>query len=75
MDDEDANGTMFSYEKLFGAKGGAKATDATRRLFYVTCSRAEADLALVAYTADVAAVREFVIAAGRFHESEIEIIS
>ena len=22
MDDEDANGTMFSYEKLFGAKGG-----------------------------------------------------
>jgi len=75
MDDADANGTVFSYEKLFGAKAGAKATDATRRLFYVACSRAEADLALIAYTADVAAVREFVITADWFRESEIEIIS
>lgn len=53
LDDEDARGFLFSYEKLFGAKklttndlnniknGKETGVDRTRRLFYVTCSRAE----------------------------------
>lgn len=53
VSDEEARGFMFAYDKLFGAKGksdtdikneaaGKETTiDRTRRLFYVTCSRAE----------------------------------
>ncbi|MDM5180805.1 AAA family ATPase [Massilia sp. DJPM01] len=74
MDDKEANGSMFSYEKLFGAKAGAKATDTTRRLFYVTCSRAEESLALVAYTEDPDAVRNFVVAEKWFLDQEVIII-
>lgn len=74
MDDKEANGSTFSYEKLFGARAGAKATDTTRRLFYVTCSRAEESLALVAYTEDPSAVRNFVVAEKWFLDEEIIII-
>ncbi|HVZ16594.1 MAG TPA: UvrD-helicase domain-containing protein, partial [Terriglobales bacterium] len=64
MDDETQRGFLFSYEKLFGAKPKSKtdleheqqgtdsSLDRTRRLLYVTCSRAEKSLALVAYTSD-----------------------
>ena len=53
MDDEEARGFLFSYEKLYGVKdksttdiknesqGSETTIDRTRRLFYVTCSRAE----------------------------------
>ncbi len=53
---------MFSYDKLFGAKaptstdikneeeGKETSIDRTRRLFYVTCSRAQSSLAIVVYT-------------------------
>ncbi|WP_313897376.1 UvrD-helicase domain-containing protein [Burkholderia pseudomallei] len=59
MDDEEAGGNQFSYDKLFGAEalsrtdrenvdGGNETTiDRTLRLLYVTCSRAEESLALV----------------------------
>ncbi|MCD6175781.1 MAG: ATP-dependent helicase [Planctomycetes bacterium] len=52
LDDNEARGFMFSYDKLFGAKdptstdqknareGRETSIDRTRRLFYVTCSRA-----------------------------------
>jgi DNA helicase-2/ATP-dependent DNA helicase PcrA len=50
MDDAEARGFLFSYEKLFGGKeAGDTSVESTRRLFYVTCSRAESGLALVAY--------------------------
>ncbi|TFZ02951.1 hypothetical protein EZ313_17135 [Ramlibacter henchirensis] len=49
MDDAEAKGFNFKYEDLFGGKSaGDKTTENTRRLFYVTCSRAEKGLALVA---------------------------
>jgi DNA helicase-2/ATP-dependent DNA helicase PcrA len=63
LDDEEAGGFLFSYEKLLGAKERSKTDienerlgketgiDRTRRLFYVTCSRAESALAVVAYSA------------------------
>ncbi|MGC1302667.1 MAG: UvrD-helicase domain-containing protein [Caulobacteraceae bacterium] len=73
MDDEEARGFLFKYEKLFG--GGAEdATIATtRRLFYVTCSRAERSLALVAYATDPNRVRSQLIANGWFKPDEIHL--
>ena len=62
LDDNDARGFMFSYDKLLGAKpatagdrknaseGKDTSIDRTRRLFYVTCSRAQSSLAVVVYT-------------------------
>ncbi len=86
LDDDEAKGFLFSYEKLFGAKGATDtdrknladgketSIDRTRRLFYVTCSRAEKSLALVAYTTNPALVMENVLKEGWFESSEIEII-
>ena len=62
LDDNEARGFMFSYDKLFGAKsptstdikneeeGKETSIDRTRRLFYVTCSRTQSSLAIVVYT-------------------------
>lgn len=74
MDDKEARGFQFKYEKLFGASSTEDATTtATRRLFYVTCSRAERSLALVAYSTDPARVREFVIEQGWFEPDEVHL--
>lgn len=79
MDDSEARGFMFSYDRLFGVKGDSKKSnseqetsiDRTRRLFYVTCSRAEESLALVAYTSIPEQVRNHVIKEGWFSKEEI----
>ena len=83
MDDETQRGFLFSYEKLFGAKPKSKtdleheqqgtdsSLDRTRRLLYVTCSRAEKSLALVAYTDDPQKVRAHVLKEGWFQDSEV----
>jgi hypothetical protein len=59
MDDEEAGGTLFSYDKLFGAEelgttdrncideGNETILNGTLRLLYVACSRAEESLALI----------------------------
>lgn len=84
IDDKEARGFQFGYDKLFGAqektpadlkneKDGKETTlDRTRRLFYVTCSRAEKSLAIVAYTSDPKKVKEHVIHDGWFFENEVE---
>ena len=83
IDDEEERGFLFSYEKLFGGKsqtatdqrnqreGKETSIDRTRRLFYVTCSRAENSLAIVAYTKNPTTVKDYVIEQGWFEESEI----
>jgi len=83
MDDEEARGFLFGYDKLLGAKaptpadiknakeGKETALDRTRRLFYVTCSRARSSLALVAYSPDPAAVRAHVIENRWFGADEV----
>ncbi|GJM22890.1 MAG: DNA helicase [Planctomycetota bacterium] len=72
MDDEEARGFLFKYEKLFGETDAAsKTAEATRRLFYVTCSRAMQSLALVAYANSPTAVKQFVSEQGWFSENEI----
>ncbi|CAO3416986.1 UvrD-helicase domain-containing protein [Azospirillum argentinense] len=72
MDDNEAGGFMFTYEKLFGIKGPPN--EATQRLFYVTCSRAEESLALVAYSSDPETVYRNVIESGWFEANEVELV-
>jgi DNA helicase II / ATP-dependent DNA helicase PcrA len=72
MDDTEARGFLFKYEKLFGA-GEDTSIDSTRRLFYVTCSRAQKSLALVAYSSDPERVRQHVVREGWFHTNEIQV--
>lgn len=86
MDDTEAEGFLFSYEKLFGAKelsdtdlenerqGKDSSISRTRRLFYVACTRAKESLAIVAYTQDKESVKQTVIQNKWFSESEVEFI-
>lgn len=86
MDDTEAKGFLFSYEKLFGAKSKTE-TDIkneregkdtgimrTTRLFYVACTRAEKSLAVVAYTENKEAVKNTAISNGWFSVEEIEFL-
>lgn len=84
LDDSDARGFLFSYDKLFEAKPLsdtdrkhlAEGTDGgitrTRRLLYVTCTRAEKSLALVAYTEDPDALIASALRSKWFTPEEIE---
>jgi DNA helicase-2/ATP-dependent DNA helicase PcrA len=86
VSDDEARGFMFAYDKLFGAKEKSKtdldneatgketSIDRTRRLFYVTCSRAEQSLAVVYYAADPALARDAMIRQDWFEACEIELI-
>lgn len=72
-----------SYEKLFGAKdksandlkneaeGKETMIDKTRRLLYVTCTRAEESLALVVYSNNPSMVANALVAKRWFSRSEI----
>lgn len=73
MDDTEARGFLFKYEKLFSDAGEDTTIASTRRLFYVTCSRAEQSLCLVAYTSNPEGVRNHVIRQGWFDHSEVEL--
>lgn len=86
LDDAQAKGFLFSYEKLFGVKAQSdtdiknerdgKDTGITRtaRLFYVACTRAENSLAVVAYTENEELVKATALSNGWFLENEIYII-
>lgn len=86
LDDEEARGFMFGYGKLLGDKelsatdlknikeGKDSSIDRTRRLLYVTCSRAERSLALVAYAENPEAVKAHVIHHNWFAEDEVKIL-
>ena len=71
MDDTEARGFMFKYEDFFGGKADGKVVEATRRLFYVTASRAKKSLALVAYSSCPERVKRFVLDQGWFSKNEI----
>jgi len=86
MDDANSKGFMFSYDKLFGAKalsptdtkneaeGNDSSLKRTKRLLYVTCTRAIESLALIAYTSDVEAVKKTVASNGWFFTNEIIVL-
>lgn len=86
LDDEESNFNQFSYGKYFGIEplsdrdldnirnGVDSVVDRTRRLFYVCCSRAVQDLAVVLYVADVHTVAEVIIAKGLFSRDDVHIL-
>ena len=87
ISDEEARGFLFSFDKLFGTKEKSKADleneeagretsiNRTRRLFYVTCSRAEQSLAVVHYSAQPDVAKAGFIRRGWFEEEEVEVPS
>jgi DNA helicase-2/ATP-dependent DNA helicase PcrA len=78
LDDEEGTHTQFSYDKYLGLKdlsardeenireGKDSVLTRTRRLFYVCCTRALTDLAVVHFTNDIRAARDKVIALQMF---------
>jgi ATP-dependent DNA helicase, uvrD/REP family len=86
IDDSEAKGFMFSYDKLFGVKertetdikhteaGKESSIDRTQRLFYVTCTRAKESLAIVMYTSDSNKVKNQVISKEWFADQEIDLL-
>jgi DNA helicase-2/ATP-dependent DNA helicase PcrA len=87
INDDEARGFLFAYDKFFGTKEKSKAdleneaagretgSDRTRRLFYVTCSRAEKSLAIVYYSPDPALARNAILQYGWFDVGEVELIN
>lgn len=87
INDDEARGFLFAYDKFFGTKEKSKAdleneasgretgADRTRRLFYVTCSRAEKSLAIVYYSPDPALARNAIVQYGWFEQGEVELIN
>ncbi|WP_218012978.1 hypothetical protein, partial [Testudinibacter aquarius] len=87
LDDSEANGFLFKYNKLMRVEalsdtdkknivsGKDNVLSRTARLFYVICSRAEKSLVVVAYTSDIATLKEKAVNSGWFAEDEIEIIA
>ncbi|OOW72544.1 hypothetical protein Xmar_02265 [Xanthomonas axonopodis pv. martyniicola] len=85
ISDDEANGFTFSYDKILGVKvadkdaekevgGGDSQRAQTRRLLYVTCSRAEHSLALMVYAQNPGAVRDEVIRKGWFSADEVVLV-
>lgn len=86
MDDHEARGSMFSYDKVFGAEplskgdneniaeGKETTVDRTLRLLYVTCSRAEESLALVLWASNRAAAADAIKETGWFKSTEIALL-
>lgn len=86
LDDAEARGFLFSYEKLFGAKeqtdtdlkneqeGKDTSNRRTARLFYVACTRAMESLAVVAYSENPELVKSAALRNCWFSEEEILIV-
>ena len=83
IDDEEAGFRQYSYGKYLGyvplsdkddaniEAGEESVLDRTRRLFYVCCSRAMKDLAVVVFVPDVAAARTAIVEQNLFPEAVI----
>lgn len=87
INDEEARGFLFAYDKFFGMKTKSKtdheneavgketSLDRTRRLFYVTCSRAEKSLAVVYYSPNPSVARDAVLELGWFRPDEVVVFN
>lgn len=86
LDDEESEYNLFSYGKYLGietlsdrdneniAAGTDSVLDRTRRLFYVCCSRAVKDLAVVLFAPNVRAARDAVLAKGIFASDDVHVL-
>ncbi len=82
-DDEEGTHQQFSYDKYFGikplsdrdhanlAENKETQVERTRRLFYVCCTRAMTDLAVILFTQDVAAAEQAVLKTNLFPADQI----
>ena len=87
LDDEEAGYNLFSYGKYFGitalsekdnqniAAGSDSVLDRTRRLFYVCCSRAVQDLAVILFVRDVGATRTALERRAYFRAEDIYVLA
>lgn len=85
VDDQESRTNTFSYGKYFGvsepsdtdrantAAGKDSVIDRTRRLFYVCCSRALSDLAVVVFTEDPVRMRDALIERGFFEPECVKV--
>ena len=85
-DDKSSRMSTFSYDKLFGTeeksatdieneRAGKETTiDRTKRLLYVTCSRAQEALAIVYYSTSTMSAETAVLKTGWFSHEEVEIL-
>lgn len=83
LDDAESTHFQFSYEKYLGLKapsdsdrehidaGQETTVDRTRRLFYVSCTRALKDLAVVLFTADPERAQAHIRQLGLFEDDSI----
>lgn len=86
MDDEEAGGNQFSYDKLFGGQmlsptdrehveeGKETTIDRTLRLLYVTCSRAEESLALILWSKNPVAALDAIRRSEWFDAGEVTML-
>lgn len=86
LDDEESDYNLFSYAKYWGteplsagdrkniAEGKDSVLDRTRRLFYVCCSRAVQDLAVVFFVPNVQSARQAVLAKALFAPEDVHIL-
>ena len=87
IDDEEGKTNTFSYGKYFGsrelsdtderniAEGRDSVVDRTRRLFYVCCSRALCDLAVVVFAEDQEEMRKAILSKGFFDREDVHMLS
>lgn len=86
LDDEEGTHPHYSFEKMFELielsdadkrnreKGKESVIERTRRLFYVCCSRAEKDLAVVLFTKNVDTALNELTKSGIFNEEAIVLL-
>jgi len=86
LDDEESDYNLFSYGKYFGITplserdqenldaGEDSVHGRTRRLFYVCCSRAVQDLAVVLFVSNVEEAYEAVVAKELFDRNDVHVI-
>lgn len=85
LSDKEAAGFLWSYDKALGvvpptasdlqkqADGDDSSLTRTRRLLYVTCSRAQKSLTIVYYSADPVAARESILKTKWLQADEVKI--
>lgn len=83
LNDSESGGSFFKYDKMLEAtslsttdeknilEGKETVLDRTRRLFYVICSRAQESLAIVVYSENPQAVKDYVVSEEWFTEEEV----
>lgn len=86
IDDANANGFLFKYDKLFGVaelsktdlknieENAESVLDRTGRLLYVICTRAKKSLALLVFTENPDKAKDGLLEKGWFSEDEIQIL-